>query len=762
MQNATVKTCSFVSQRFILRGLVQGQGVRPTVARFAEHYRITGDVRNTTSGVQIDAFGSPDSMSQFSNRLRMQFHVSCVELPIDSPPPTQFLIRSSLTGDPFCTLVPPDLVVCKACIKDIQEPRSRRFRYPLTSCVACGPRYSIIKKMPYDREETSMDGFALCERCQDEYTNPSDRRFHAQTNSCPDCGPRYRATDSAGRQVHGTESISHVVDLLTSGGVAAIKGVGGYQLMCDATNDSSVKRLRGIKRRPAKPLPIMVLDAHQASRYATVSHGEKDALESPAAPIVLLAQKSGTRLSESLNPHLLEIGIMVPTSPLHWMICEQANRPIVVTSANLSGNPMVYQNDAATRELSDVVDVMFHHDREIVRPVDDSVVRVIDGRTMTIRAGRGIAPLTLPNPAAVDDDVVSEFGVGAHQKVAVSVSTSKHFVLGPHIGDMESEICRARFAQQLESIGQLHNCTLKSVARDFHPDYFTSRFPSAETSEVVQHHHAHIAAAMLEHDLLDQTVLGFSFDGTGLGTDGCVWGGEIMICDGCDFERIAHLRPFQLLGGDRAIREPWRLALSVISQSCPDKIDSCWVPRESDRSVLLRFSSASVWTTSMGRLFDAVAAMVLGIRECRYEGEAAMNFEAICDESEDSSYSFEWQRSDLCGAGKPAVVDWKSLIESIVTDRDRISKPRIAMKFHRAVADLIIEVSDVHRSLPVVVTGGVFQNRVLLNCVAERAKERGIDLRLPGLIPVNDGGISMGQLVVAHQRRQKSEVNRCV
>lgn len=757
MQEPNVETQTLVSCRFSLHGMVQGQGVRPTVARIAQQSHITGSVKNTSSGVQVDAFGASDAMCEFERKLEWQFRVTRSNLQPEYSAPRQFSIQPSVVDGSFCTLVPPDLGVCRFCIGEIRDPGSRRYQYPFTSCAECGPRYSILYAMPYDRCQTSMNAFALCTQCLAEYQNPADRRYHAQTNACPNCGPKYSVVESSGETHFGRDAIPRLVDVLTAGGIAAIKGIGGYQLICDATNDRAVNELRKKKQRPAKPLPIMMLNAHRAGRFADVSAAERNALESQAAPIVLLDQKNAKGLSRHLNPGLREIGIMLPTTPLHWLICDQVDRPLVVTSGNVAGNPLEYENESAIESLSGIADVWFHHNREIVRPVDDSVVRIIRGRPMTIRAGRGLAPLAFPLQSSGD-----HFAAGAHQKVAIAVSTKKHIVLGPHIGNMDGERCRVRLMEQIVSMGRLYDCKLKHFARDCHPDYFTSRISKEDNSELVQHHHAHIAAAMFEHDLLDQTVLGFSFDGIGYGSRDCIWGGEIMVADRCDFRRTAHLRPFKLFGGDLAARQPWRLALTIMAESCPCQIDSCWVPSGQTPPSLLRMSVNSITTTSMGRLFDAVAAIVLGVTHCRYEGEAAMNLEAVCDLSEKSAYSFDWRADEADGDGEPAILDWVKLIQSIVKDRESISAARIAMKFHRAVANLIIDFANFYKPMPAVITGGVFQNRVLLQCIEEQIENQDLDLRFPSLIPINDGGISIGQLVVAHSRRQQSEVEKCV
>ncbi|WP_436714424.1 carbamoyltransferase HypF [Roseiconus lacunae] len=742
-----------------MRGLVQGQGVRPTIACLATQQCLAGTICNSSNGVEISASGSASELDRFQDKLRQAFpHVEFSSEPAEHAEIGDFRIIDSHGSDRLHTAVPLDTVTCPECIEEARSISDRRFGYPFITCARCGPRYSISRSMPFDRGATTMDRFPMCPRCEAEYRDPLDRRFHAQTICCPDCGPQCWMTDQRGKRVaEASNAIKVIAERIIGGQIVAIKGNGGYQLVCDATNDEAVGNLRTRKARPSKPLPVMVDNVDAARRFAHVSDTEQAILQSSAGPIVLLRTFGGAKLSPSLSPNLNTIGVMLPTTSLHLMLVNRVGRPLVVTSGNSHGSPIVYQNEVAQQELAFIADVFLHHDREITHPIDDSVVQCIGDRVMTIRAARGIAPMTFAIPTGSP-----AIATGGHQKVAFAIHTGNALVLGPHIGDMNHESSRFRFVENVSSLSSLHQVDPSCAVHDQHPDYFTTHW--SEQNNVrrsdVQHHHAHVAAAMLEHDLVDRTVLGMSFDGTGYGDDGTIWGGEVLLASAVEYRRLAHVRPFNLPGGEAAIRQPWRIAKSLCSQ--------VGTPIESVLQYAIEHGPS---TSSMGRLFDGVASLVLGIESVDNEGEAAMRLEAVCDGEEPAAYRFEFTDSIHFGSPAkpgekgaimskaecpPSQLDWRPIVRDILTDREKVSPGRIAMKFHRAVANLICDLSAQNEEIPCVLCGGVFQNRVILELIQQAARERGLDIRLPGRIPVHDGGLSVGQLVIAQSRQQRS------
>ncbi|WP_184304243.1 carbamoyltransferase HypF [Aporhodopirellula rubra] len=740
---------------FLLRGLVQGQGVRPTIANLASDLGIRGTVRNCSRGVEIDAFAPPSSLASFAKALASTFANATLQSNTANrncqSKPSRFRIIETLAGDRVQTTVPLDLAICQDCLAEVRSKSNRRFGYPFNTCTRCGPRYSIITAMPFDRDLTSMSAFPMCSQCEAEYRNPNDRRFHAQTISCPDCGPRCWVTDRLGNVLaSGRDAVIFVAEEILAGQIAAVKGIGGYQLISDATNDDAVGRLRLRKQRPSKPLPVMVGDTDAVAAIANAREHENAALQSHVNPIVLLTSLSRRIVSPQVAGSLNTIGVMLPSSALHAMITDAVGRPIVVTSGNRHGSPIIFENSVAASDLASVADVILHHDRDILHPVDDSVVQCVDDFTMTIRGGRGITPLTFST-----SDQNRILAVGGHQKLAPAIQTGESLVLLPHIGDMTTEACRIRFQESLDQCRTLYQLDFDSVTHDQHPNYFTTQWAQQNTTPAisVQHHHAHIAASMFEHNLDDQTVLGITFDGTGFG-QGTIWGGEVLEATTTSYQRVAHLRPFRLPGGEFSIKQPWRIAASLNSQ-LPGfaPIDPC-LQFAIDRGPL---------TSSMGRLFDAVASIVLGIDTVDFEGEAAMRLEAECDRLEAETYRFEITDNE------PLQMDWGPVLRQIDEDKKLISAAKIAMRFHHAVANLIVDIAARYRDIPCVLSGGVFQNRTLLEVTSRLARQQSLDIRFPRVLPINDGGLAIGQLVVAsatisrnsHSRRDTSDRLPC-
>lgn len=744
-----------IAVRLTLRGQVQGRGVRPAIARHAAECAVTGIVRNTRAGLEVVAEGIEPALKDFCSRLATALPPGCELDTVDkeSIPATGhtvFEILRDQSDGPLDTPVPRDISVCGQCLADIVDPDDRRYRYPLTSCAACGPRYTIIRRMPYERADTSMGLFSLCADCKAEYLDPRDRRFHAQTTACSFCGPRVWVADSDGGVVGSRDdAIETCVATLRAGKIVALKGIGGYQLLCDATCDDIVRRLRVRKRRPLKPLAVLVQSLQHAHQLAFISPSEATILTSSANPIVLLRARDGSRLSREIHPGLNEIGLMLPTTPLHALIASAFGSPLVCTSANKEGEPLEYEVQVSQQVLAGIADLWLHHDRPIERPIDDSVVRVMADRTTTLRLARGSAPL--PLELSTDEPLLA---LGGHQKVAVAWSNGRQTVLGPHIGDMETLPARERYVEAIENWERLYGFAPSRVVHDLHPDYFTTH-RAAETNLptlAVQHHVAHVTAAMLEHRLLDRKVLGIAWDGTGFGTGGTVWGGEFLLVNrACEFERVAHLRPFSLVGGEAAIREPGRVSVALLREAVGEdellrgRILGMDVSRTTRILAMLQKPRLSVQCTSAGRLFDAAAAIIFPMESISFDGQPAMMLEAIADRSSDGRYSLPLITS------RPMQLDWRPMFAELWNDnRCGISPGVISMRFHRALASGIVDVIRRYAEMPAVLAGGVFQNRLLTELVVELLNDCG-NLGLPGAIPVNDGGLAAGQLAIAVQ-----------
>ena len=567
---------SIVAGQILLHGGVQGFGVRPAVAKLALRLKLHGWVVNIADGVLIQLEGNDSAIDDFRSLLANELPLLArfeighiISVPVAGH--QNFCIREQSNSGVTAVDVPADLAMCPDCQRELTDPSDRRFGYAFSSCTACGPRYSIIRSMPYERHATAMAAFDPCAGCDTEYRSHEDRRFHAQTVACSQCGPTlWLESPTTSDDCTGPDAIFAAAEILRTGSILALKGLGGYQLLCDATNAAAVQRLRERKQRPSKPLAVMV--QHLPDPFSPAA-GEKVAdrpdegvFTSPSNPIVIAEKTLQNPIARNVSPGMNSLGLMLPTTPLHALLLNELKTPLVVTSGNCDSEPLVFTETTARSALAGIADAWLHHDRNIERPVDDSVVRVIAGRPVTIRAGRGIAPLRLPFQTRH-----SILAVGGQQKVACALSNGRQVVLGPHIGDMSSTEVRQRFVDQTRALQELYGTTPTVIAHDLHPDYFTSRWAADQGQRTmgIQHHHAHIVSGMLQHAMLDQRVLGFAFDGTGYGTDGTIWGGEVLLASRLNFERVASLRPFILPGGESAIREPWRVAVSILNAAAP-------------------------------------------------------------------------------------------------------------------------------------------------------------------------------------------------
>jgi hydrogenase maturation protein HypF len=750
-------TASSATWRWRIGGRVQGVGYRPFVYRLAHSLGLCGWVRNSGGTVEIHAQGPAPLLQKFGRAL------------LDEAPPaarpqlleertapeeaaTEFRILASASGAPTQIHLPPDLFACDDCLAELRDPAARRYRYPFINCTQCGPRYTLIESLPYDRLNTTMAGFTLCPACGAEYADPLDRRFHAQPLACSMCGPRLRWHDSAGgtSEAGGNDAaLVAAVSALRAGRIVAVRGIGGYHLMCDAGNDDAVAHLRVRKRRPAKPLALMVpwrgadgLD--QARSLAQLSSLEAAALTDPARPIVLATRRDKAPLAAAVAPGLCEVGLMLPYSPLHHLLLDAFGSVLVATSGNLSGEPVLTEPDEAQARLAGIADGFLHHDRPIARPADDPVVRIVDGIVRPLRLGRGTAPLELKLPAPIG---LPTLATGAFLKNTVALAWDERAVISPHIGDLGSPRGRAVFAQVAEDLQRLYGVRAQRIVHDAHPDFPNTRWARASglPTLAVWHHHAHAAALAGEYPDT-RSLLCFTWDGVGLGPDGTLWGGEALLGRPRGWRRAASFRPFRLPGGDRTARQPWRTALALCWESGTD-----WPEGNDLADPLLRRAFErrlhAPATSAVGRLFDAAAALIGVCRQTSYEGEAPMRLEALSEGIAASPIALPLVH-DAEGVWRS---DWAPLLPMLL---DAQSQPALrAASFHVSLAQALCEQALALRNdcgvTRVGLAGGVFQNRVLSDQACARLRAAGFEVLMPRQLPVNDAAISYGQLVEA-------------
>ncbi len=731
-----------------MRGAVQGVGFRPFVYRLANDLGLTGCVRNSSDGLVIEVEGPRAELDRFLDRLASERPAAALVLETRAAWSaatgcrTFQILASDETVERTASLL-PELATCRECLTEISDPSDRRYGYPFTNCTNCGPRFTIIEDIPYDRPRTTMRGFAMCPECRGEYTDPANRRFHAQPNACPRCGPRLWAETPGNASVDLTSMPSEhaIVEagrVLQQGGIVALKGIGGFQLLSDARQAEVVERLRERKHREAKPFALMMPGIEMVRHYCEVSAEEQRLLESPAAPIVLLKPSGATGLAPGVAESSPYLGVMLPYSPLHHLLMREFPFPIVATSGNATDEPIAIENQEARARLAEIADLFLMHNRPIARPCDDSVVRLVRGRESVMRRARGYAPL----PVFVGRDLPAVLAVGGHLKNTVAIAVGQQVFLSQHVGDLDTIEARGAFERAIDDLCRLYRFKPELVACDLHPDYASTRWAreSGLPLVAIQHHQAHVAACAAENGI-EGPYLGVSWDGTGYGLDGTVWGGEFFHADGIEFERIAHLRPFRLPGGEAAVREGWRSAASLLWEVGGQSAAA--LPAQ--RLPLLRMLEHGVnapWTTSVGRLFDAVASMVGVADESRFEGQAAMMLErAIGSLSTDESY-------ELVSSGDTG--DWAPLIEAVRQDVARQEpKGLVAAKFHNALANWIVTVAERVGERQVVLSGGVFQNGYLVERTSALLEAGGFRVLTHRYVPPNDGGIALGQAVLA-------------
>jgi hydrogenase maturation protein HypF len=751
-------------RRFTVRGVVQGVGFRPFVWNLAKRLSLVGTVRNTSGAVVIEVEGPDVALAEFVRALpadapRLSQIESVESADIEPLHEREFRIVASEVIAGEYQPISPDAATCPECIADILDPANRRYRYPFTNCTNCGPRFTIIEDVPYDRPLTTMRRFTMCDSCRREYEDPSDRRFHAQPNACPACGPRLWFSRRDGAAIQG-DAIELAGAAIGGGEILGLKGLGGFQLACDARDEAAVRRLRERKHRPQKPFAVMCLDMDTVRELCHVSAEEAALLTGTARPVVLLRTRGNCRspLARVVAPGLNELGVMLPYTPLHHLLLRAVPGPLVMTSGNVTEEPIAKDNDEALRRLGTIADFFLLHDRDIYARYDDSVVRVIDGTTRVIRRARGYCPL----PLRLESDG-SVLALGAHLKNTFCVLTGGNAFAGPHIGDLDSPLTLAHEGEALSTYLRLFRANPAAVAADLHPDYASTRL--AETwwergarQIRVQHHHAHIASVMAEHGLHGQ-VLGVAFDGVGLGPDQTIWGGEFLLCDERGFQRAAHLAPVRQPGGDAAAREGWRMAIAYLAAAAMlpahpgDVLDGSDAPDDRRWRLVSRLALAqdqAPVSTSAGRLFDAVASLLGVGHVSTFEAEAAMRLECLATGVDAESLTPLFVDS----GGDPLVIDTIGLVAALLEERAR-GRPteELAALFHeslaQAVASACVELSRRHSVRRVALSGGVFQNALLSSRVERLLRDQDLAVYSNRMVPANDGGISIGQALVA-------------
>jgi len=754
-----------------VRGVVQGVGFRPFVHRAASERALAGWVRNTTDGVRIEAEGDAESLAAFVERIRQGGPIGSVitAVEIDEAPlldDAGFTILESQAGLTARAALPPDSAPCSDCLREIADAADRRGRYPFTNCTRCGPRFTITTAMPYDRERTTMRAFSLCEGCAREYTTPADRRYHAEPIACPRCGPELSAISPRGEPLAtGERALREAVTALTEGKICALKGVGGYQLLADATSPEAVRRLRERKRRPDKPFAVMFPSLAALRACCDVSAAEEDALVSPSAPILLVRRRPAlgavadamAAIAAEVAPAMGRLGAMLPSSPLHSLLLGDAARPLVCTSGNRSNEPLCIENDEAIERLGAIADIVLAHDRPIARPVDDSVARIGPTGVELLRRARGFCPLPIPRR----DAEPTILALGGHLKSTIALFAGAEIVLSQHLGDLSSPLAIALHERTADELVHFFDRRPEIIACDRHPEYASTRLALALAGRFgaelvpVQHHHAHIAAVLAEHAFEgDGPVLGLAWDGIGLGEDESLWGGEALICEGARMHRFASLRPFRLPGGEAAIREGRRAAAGLLHEAFRPRFEAtarAWFTPEELRIVgrMLDRGFNAPRTTSVGRLFDAVAALAGARIRATFEGQAAMELERAAEEAPDEpAYPLPLRDGD------PAIADWEPLVRALLDDRARgASLSVMSARFHAALVALAVAIARRAGITTVVLGGGCFQSLVLASAIREALTAAGFTVLSASKVPSNDGGLALGQGWVAARKK---------
>lgn len=748
-----------------ITGIVQGIGFRPFIYNLAQKHLIRGWVLNNEKGVLIDAESEDGNLDRFIEDIpklapplaRIEsFDVKYLE-PFGY---ATFEIRKSEEAQEKFVLISPDVATCDQCLSELFSPKNFRYRYPFINCTLCGPRFTIIQDIPYDRHKTTMSPFIMCPVCQKEYGDPSDRRFHAQPNACPACGPSLHLEDREGKEVPG-DPLVKILDLLSEGRIAAIKGLGGFHLACDARNQDAVSSLRSRKFREDKPFAVMCQNIEEVKNHCEVNEEEEKLLLSVQRPIVILRKKKDSPIAHGVAPYQDTLGVMLPYSPLHHLLLNGPLKALVMTSGNVSDEPISYRNEEAFHRLSKIADYFLFHNREIHMRCDDSVTRIFDGKPYILRRSRGYVPF----PIRLSSPVEMILACGGELKNTSCLTRGQYAFMSHHIGDLENLETLTSFEEGIEHFKRLFYIEPKAVAYDLHPDYLSTQYALSIPGIPkigVQHHHAHVVSAMAENGI-EGDVIGVALDGTGFGLDGTIWGGEFIKANLTDFDRLAHLKKVPMPGGSMAIKEPWRMAMVYLLDASGEeatklKIDLMKRIDLGKWDILRTAIDRKVntpMTSSMGRLFDAVSSLLSIRDEVHYEGQAAIEMEMIADHEVKEEYPFRNREDEV-----PMVIDPAEMIRGIVRDlADGVPSSKISGKFHRTISRMLTETCEAIRSKEklnrVVLSGGVFQNIFLLSLVTGGLKKSGFEVYTHHLVPPNDGGISLGQAVVAHMKLKK-------
>ncbi|UCD31769.1 MAG: carbamoyltransferase HypF [Desulfobacterales bacterium] len=748
-----------IARRVEINGIVQGVGFRPFVYQLASQYNIKGNAANTSSGVSIHIQGTKKNVESY-----------CRDLSEKSPPLAcitdisfyderlneyqDFKILSSKKPSVMNTLISSDTSVCDDCLHELFDPHDRRFKYPFINCTNCGPRYTIIDDIPYDRQKTSMKHFAMCRACQTEYEDPANRRFHAQPNACKACGPHVSLFDNTGKMISTSNAIEKTATLLKQGHIVAIKGLGGFHLAADSENDRAVVALRKRKHREEKPFAIMSYDVDRIREYAHIEPEEETLLTSHQRPIVLLRKKLPNVISQAVAPRNRYFGTMLPYTPLHYLLLSHDFTALVMTSGNLSEEPIAIDNEEAFNRLSHIAEYFLTHNRDIYLRSDDSIVKRTARATRLIRRSRGYIPVPVP----LYKTVPPILACGTEIKNTICLTKKNQAFLSQHIGDLENLASYDFYRLTIRHMKKILDINPQIIAFDLHPDYLSTRY-AQEQQDIkkieVQHHHAHIVSAMTEN-MLDDQVIGLAFEGPGYGTDGTIWGGEVLVAEFGTFSRVAHFSYVPMPGGAAAVKEPWRMAISYLYEGFGDGLWDMDLPllREVDHGkikIIVEMMNKKInapLTSSLGRLFDGVAA-IIGIRNKNvFEGQAAMELEMLADKNINAVYDYDWLNEDR------HYIPTEPIIRGIVKDiKQGISPAVISGKFHQTLIHLFVDLCDVIRKETglnrVVLSGGVFQNAILLNGLIMALEQKHFQVFTQALVPTNDGGICLGQAMVA-------------
>lgn len=718
-----------------IQGLVQGVGFRPFIYSLATKYLLDGYILNSSNGVKIEIEGKKEQIDSFLHSIKNDLpplaridKITQKELPCTHQ--KGFYIQKSSDEDLKTSAILPDMAICEDCLKEMNDPQNRRYKYPFINCTNCGPRYSIIKDIPYDRPYTSMSVFTMCKECEKEYTSPLDRRYHAQPISCNECGPHLYLYENGSVKSKDIGVIKDLAHIINRGGIVAVKGIGGFHLMCDAHNDKPIKRLREFKKRPFKPFAIMCKDETQASLYVKMNKDEKEALTAIEKPIVLM-QKVKSPICDLIAPQTDRLGIFLPNTPLHVVLFEYLKNPILATSANLKSEPIITKKEDMDEKFGDILEGILDYDREIIHSCDDSILQIVDKKRVFLRVSRGIAPYT----KVYGKKAKNILALGANTKNAIAFYMNEKLILSPYLGDMDNVKSYERMTQTIDAWRRFYQMEFSEIVCDEHPAYTTSNYAKTFNKKItkVYHHHAHILATLFDQNLpLEKEVLGISWDGTGYGEDGSIWGGEFLKVRGREFERVAYLKPFKLLGGDKSVKNINRILYSMLLDMGVE------LDEFKDISFLSQMHKKDInapQCSSMGRLFDAVCYLATGTKEISYDGQSGLLLESLYDDS-----ITEFCHMPLNETGE---IEYHPMLMDLLSKRG--DPVEVASIFINSLVELIVKIAKKY-DLDVAVGGGVFQNKTLLKLCINRCKKEGIAFHFSTLIPANDGGICVGQI----------------